>query len=216
VLVWLGGLEAFAGRLERGRRLVEEGRLIYEELGYRLSVANACAAILGEIELLAERPSAAAEWLQSGCSVLAEAHMGVFLASRAAELAEAVYRQGRYEEAERWVRIAEEHAARDDVGAQFLRRAIGAKLLARRQSFDEAEDRARDAVAIAERTDALNNQAKVRLDLAEVLRLAGRSAEAVAAIECAVDLFERKGNLLGAERARSLLRVSSQTRVSPT
>jgi hypothetical protein len=43
------------------------------------------------------------------------------------------------------------------------------------------------------------------LDLAEVLRLAGRPSDAAAAIESAIDLFERKGNVVSAERARRLL-----------
>jgi DNA-binding SARP family transcriptional activator len=205
VLVWLGGLEALAGRFDRGRQLVEGGRSIYEELGNRVSLANACGTVLGEIELLADRPGAAEESLQTTCAVLAEMHAKSLLASRAAELAEAIYRQGRYDEAETWARIAEEHAATDDIGAQLLRRAVGAKILARRQSFAEAELVAREAVALAEQTDELNRRANVLLDLAEVLRLGGKPAEAVGSIELALEQFEQKGNLVAAERARHLL-----------
>ena len=43
------------------------------------------------------------------------------------------------------------------------------------------------------------------LDLAEVLRLAGRPGEAVPPVEQAIDLFDRKGNVVSAERARRLL-----------
>ena len=43
------------------------------------------------------------------------------------------------------------------------------------------------------------------MDLAEVLRLAGRAEEAVSVVEQAVALFERKGIVPAAEAARSLL-----------
>ncbi len=205
VLVWLGGLEAFAGRLDRGRRLVDRAKTIFDDLGYRMALAYACGAVLGEIELLADRPRAGEESLRASCDVLGAMHEGAFLASRASELAEAIYRQGRYDDAESWERVAEEHAATDDIGAQFLRRAVGAKILARRHSFAEAELLAREAVALAERTDALNNRAKALLDLAEVLQLGGKSVEAVSSIELALEQFERKGNLVAAERTRRLL-----------
>ena len=41
-------------------------------------------------------------------------------------------------------------------------------------------------------------------DLAEVLRLAGRYDEAIAALGEAIELSERKGNVTGAQAARDL------------
>jgi hypothetical protein len=58
---------------------------------------------------------------------------------------------------------------------------------------------------VAEATDMLNDRAGSLLDLAEVLSLGGRQREAGHAIEAAVDLFERKGNVVSAERARASL-----------
>jgi DNA-binding SARP family transcriptional activator len=205
VLVWLGGLEAFRGRLDRSRRLVDQAKTIFEELGYRIAVADACGAVLAEIELLADRPEAAEVSLRASCEVLRAMREGALLASRAAELADSIYRQGRYDEAATWARVAEEHAAADDVGAQFLRRGVEAKLLARRLSFAEAEALAREAVALAEGTDALNNRGKLLLDLGEVLRLGGKSVEAVESIELALERVEQKGNVLAVERTRLLL-----------
>ena len=48
-------------------------------------------------------------------------------------------------------------------------------------------------------------QADARMDLAEVLRLAGRRDEADAAVRQALVLYEQKGVLPAAERARALL-----------
>jgi len=205
VLAWLAGLEAFAGRFDSARSLVERASEIYDDLGYRIELASARGAVLGEIELLAGRPELAQEALRTCCDVLSEMQMGVLLASRASELAEAIYRQGRYDEAAGWLELADEHAGADDVGAQFLRRTVEAKLLARRELYAEAEVVAQEAVALAEPTDAVNNRAKVALDLAEVLQLAGKTTESRDTARRALEGFELKGNLVGAERARRFL-----------
>ena len=54
-------------------------------------------------------------------------------------------------------------------------------------------------------TDHLNHQGDALLDLAEVLRSAGKSDEAAAVVTDAAGRYERKGNVVSAERARSLL-----------
>jgi hypothetical protein len=58
-------------------------------------------------------------------------------------------------------------------------------------------------VAFAETSDFLLAHADALADLADVLELAGRSDEAARAIEDAIDVYERKGNLLAANRARA-------------
>jgi hypothetical protein len=60
-------------------------------------------------------------------------------------------------------------------------------------------------VAIGESTEYLDERGNAALDLAEVLSLAGRDAEAAEAVEPALRLFEEKGNLVSADRARSFL-----------
>ena len=51
----------------------------------------------------------------------------------------------------------------------------------------------------------LDAQADTHADLGEVLALAGKSAEARAALEEALRRYERKGNLTGAGNARARL-----------
>jgi hypothetical protein len=58
---------------------------------------------------------------------------------------------------------------------------------------------------MVEETDWLNDRGDTLLDLAEVLRLARRVADAQAALAEAVRLFEQKGNEIAGERARSVL-----------
>ena len=63
----------------------------------------------------------------------------------------------------------------------------------------------REAVALADPTDYINHEAECRMRLAEVLRAAGRPADAAGEVTRALELFERKGNLVMAERARARL-----------
>jgi len=69
----------------------------------------------------------------------------------------------------------------------------------------EAELLAREAVAITERTDALNWQSDALCDLAQVLHAAGRSDEAEAALAQALERYQYKNNLAMAAQVRDRL-----------
>jgi hypothetical protein len=84
-----------------------------------------------------------------------------------------------------------------------------AKVLARRGKRAEAERLARQAVAIGEGTDLLNMQGDANADLAEVLLLSGKTTEATAAYEQALDRYELKGNLVMARRMRDRLTAAT-------
>ena len=90
----------------------------------------------------------------------------------------------------------------------FRRRSPGAGR--RRSSTPTTERRheprnSREAVALAEATDHLNDQGEALCDLAEVLSAAGRTGEAVAAFEQALDRYERKKNLAMVAQVRARL-----------
>jgi hypothetical protein len=59
-----------------------------------------------------------------------------------------------------------------------------------------------EAVDLLKRTDSVVAQAETLVDLAEVLRLAGRRKEADDVLEGAVELFEAKGNVAAVEALR--------------
>ena len=61
-------------------------------------------------------------------------------------------------------------------------------------------------LALVERTDAPNDAADALSELAEVLELAGRSAQAREASALALALYARKGNVVSARRAEAALR----------
>jgi tetratricopeptide (TPR) repeat protein len=206
VLVFLGGLEAMRGRLDEARGLVMRASAAYDELGQTALAATYGWAVLGDIDLLAGNFRSAERSLTELCRLHEQMHSWGPLSTRAADLAEALYALGRYDDAERWSRTAEAHAGSDDLSVQPLWRAVRAKVLARRGMFAEAEALAREAAQLAESTDALNLNGKVLLDLAEVLRLAGRADESASTAAKAARLYERKGNVVAGRRARALVR----------
>ena len=78
------------------------------------------------------RRGAAERVLRELCQRLEQTHDFSHLASRASDLAEAIFLQGRFDEAYEWTRVAELHAADDDLDAQTLWRSVRAKIEARR------------------------------------------------------------------------------------
>jgi tetratricopeptide (TPR) repeat protein len=127
------------------------------------------------------------------------------LSTIAAFLGEAAYRLGRLDDALRYSEESEALGASDDFVTQVVWRVARAKVLATRGHAAEAEGLARDAVGIASETDFLDMRADAHMALAEVLRAAGRPEEAGRQVEEALALYERKGNLVGAARARASL-----------
>ena len=204
VLLYLGGLEAQRGGFEKARDLISSARDTYEDLG-QLTAAVACAAVLGDVALLAGDTVEAECALRELSEALTRSRDWAHFPEAAAHLAEALYAQHRIDEAEEWARLAETHAATDDLTAQLVELPIRAKIAARRGEFEAAEDLARTAADMAEQTDWLNQRGKVLCDLGEVLRLAGQADDAASAFGRGARLYEQKGNLVGAARTRTLI-----------
>lgn len=120
-------------------------------------------------------------------------------------LAQAVYAQGRYDEAEILSREAERSTRPNDVHSHIIWRGTKAKVLARRGDLVAAVELARAAVEYAETSDFLHSHAGALTDLAEVLALAGRAEDAASAIDAAIGLHEQKGNILALAQTRALL-----------
>jgi len=205
LLAYVAGLEAMADRTDAARELIARTREIYDDLGWTVNVLTVHAPMAGIIELLAGRFADAERILTESCAQLEPWGLRGQLATQAAQLAEAVYGQGRYDEALRWSETAEACSASYDVGAQFLWRGIRGKALARLGRAGEGEELTREGVAIAGETDSVSQHAHVLLCHAEVLAIAGRKAEATDAAEHAVRLLEEKGNVAAGRQAHVLL-----------
>jgi class 3 adenylate cyclase len=205
ILPFLGGLHAQAGEFAKARQLIAEADRTFADFGAFATGMVICGTVRADVELLAGDLDAAEGTLREQCEHFERSHDRAHLAVRAAKLAEALYRQGRLEEAEHWVARSRANAASDDQSAQLVVGPVEAKLLARKGEISDARDLAEEIVRLADRTDGLNLIASARLALAEVLRRAGLFSDASRAIDQAIDLFERKGNVVAVTRARDLL-----------
>jgi tetratricopeptide (TPR) repeat protein len=198
-------LEAMLGEFDLARELLARGRQTLAELGLTMLVAMT-AQEANYVEVLAGDPAASARILRESYAQLEPMGERAYLSTAAALLTHALCALGELDEAERFSRVSEDASAPEDLFSQVLWRSGRAKIRARRGELDEAESLAREAVALADKTDLLNVQGDTLADLAEVLSLAGRHAEAVSALEQAAARFERKGNLVSLERVRGLTR----------
>jgi tetratricopeptide (TPR) repeat protein len=196
----LAALHAMLGEFEVARTLIREGNEILKDLG-RMNSAVSHAE--GWVELLAGRPAAAEERLRVGYGSLEKMGEKAFLASTAAMLAQAIYAQGRYGEAEHFCEVSHGLAAAEDLVTQVMWRGVRAKILARKNRMEEAEVLARAAVRIAEQTDWHTHHGDALLDLSCVLSLRGASVEADAIARRGIKLYERKGNVVSAGTTRS-------------
>jgi len=84
-------------------------------------------------------------------------------------------------------------------------RRVRAKLLAREGAFTEAEALGRDALELVHDTDMVDASGLVLMDLAEVYSLSGEPEKRAESLAKALELFEQRGDLVYAERARKAL-----------
>ena len=193
------------GRFEEARAVLADSRAVLAERGNGIPLGTTFGMDSVEVEMWAGDPAAAAAFGAEGCRLLDELGEHSVLSTAAGMLAQALYALDRLEEADHWAGRAAELGASDDAITQVLWRQVRAKVLARRGELAEAERLAREAVAVCEKTDFLDAQGDAHTDLAEVLSLAGRPKEAAAALKQALGCYERKGNLVSTQRAKTRL-----------
>jgi len=196
-------MSAMNGRFEEGRALAARSSAMLDDLGRQLDALAASAEDSYYLEMLAGDPAAAERELRRSFEALQQMGETAHLASVAVWLADAIYEQGRYDEAEEFTLISEDVASRSDLAAQLEWRRVRAKVLARRGRFQEAEAMAREALQLAQRTDYVTLHTNARWDLAEILHLAGRPAEAIPYLEEALRFQEQKGDTVSAARTRA-------------
>ncbi|TML97614.1 MAG: tetratricopeptide repeat protein [Actinobacteria bacterium] len=197
---------SFMGDDEAARRDHERGVELYGQFGNGLLRA-ASSMSKADHALRAGRIDDAEAAARQGIEDLERLEERGFLSTTVGMLAEALCRQGRWDEAEVTTHRIAELAFPDDFDPQFRWRSIRARVLARRGEFEEAERLAREAVEIVDSTDWHLQRGEAAQAVGEVLELAGRTDEARAAYERAVESFERKGAAPDAEAVRRRLEV---------
>jgi class 3 adenylate cyclase/tetratricopeptide (TPR) repeat protein len=191
VLSLLASLVAMQGSFERARELAARGRAMLEELGLDLLAARVSVEAW-RVEMLAGDPVAAERELRTGYEALERMGEKYLLSTIAGLLGQTLCVLERFDEAEPLADQAEALATPDDVDTQPLWRCLRANILARRGALEEAEAYVRDALAFLEPTESVLLQYGALVDLAGVLRLAGREDEAEMALEEARELARLK------------------------
>jgi class 3 adenylate cyclase/tetratricopeptide (TPR) repeat protein len=209
------GLLAGLGRFDEAMDLFRRARALLEEVALPAWIAGPLAQDVGWAQLLAADPAGAEHVLRDAFDTLTEVGEVSFLSTIAGLLAEAIYVQGRYEEAERFTRVGEDSAGAEDVYSQALWRSVRAKCRAKQGDVTQALDLAHDAGALVETTDSPHLRWHVWVGQAEVLRLAGDTARAETSLHRAIDAAERKQNLVGARLAREALEALYAERPQP-
>jgi class 3 adenylate cyclase/tetratricopeptide (TPR) repeat protein len=195
---------AFAGRYEEAEQAIERSRRRFLELGQSIDHAWT-SQDLAAIALLSGRPERAEPALRAAAEVLEKAGEAGGLSAVASFLAEVLYHLGRFDEADEWTTRAEQATVPEDVLGQAWWRAVRARILARRGQAEDALRVSAEATDLLRRTDDLPFIGDALAARAEVLLLLGRPKEARPVLQEALAVYERKGIVASAERARKAL-----------
>ena len=204
VLRQLSGLYGFAGRFADARAAYTRSQAIYARAGAKLDSAMG-AIPAGAMELIAGDFAAAEQILRQGDEALRAMGERGYRASLVTSLAEAVYAQGRLDQALELTEDAEGLAAAGDLDAQARWRATRAKVLARRGQFGAATRLAEEALALIPTASHAPRLGEFLEAKAEVSRLAGAPGDAEASLRRALRLYEDRRMAPLAERARAAL-----------
>jgi class 3 adenylate cyclase/tetratricopeptide (TPR) repeat protein len=204
ILRCLAHLEAMQGSFDAARRYALQALALAEELGLAVGAAGVRSEC-GEIELMAGNPAAAEAFIRSACEALELMGNQGHYVTVAVGLGEALLVQGRLDEAAALIERISDSSIEDDLDPQVGWRRLQGRLLAQRGDLEQGVRMAREAVERAAASDYIDMQARTRLDLAEVLSLAGGHDEARGELAEALRLYEQKGDVVGAARARASL-----------
>ncbi|CAN5772871.1 AAA family ATPase [soil metagenome] len=188
----LAHLRARLGEFDAARDLAGRYRALLRESGQEFSYAFA-TEVTSDVEELAGEYETAASMLREGIAGTGQPSL------LDARLACDLVVLGRTAE-------AEEVAARAPSGKYqraFTASAM-AQVRARQGRFEEVFQLSDEALRAFEGTDLLCWHAEVLEDRADVMRLAGRSDDALAATLQALELYERKGDIVSAGRLREM------------
>jgi tetratricopeptide (TPR) repeat protein len=209
-------LQAMQGHIEEARTLDAEADRIIDDLGSRWLSAG---KVFGKwaIELFAGAPERAEAAARASLELLTEMGATNQGSTAAALLAVALAQQDRPDEALRYADLAASWAAPDDVASQVAQLRARAHVLTARGDLAAAEVLAREALRHAERSDDIWQQGDALVELGAVMDAAGRTTEAAAAVQDAIALYVRKGNVVSADSARTMAeRLGDRANVADT
>ncbi|MCA1683324.1 MAG: AAA family ATPase, partial [Actinobacteria bacterium] len=175
----LARLEAMRGNFAQAREEAARARSFIEQAGLKRPLVI-CALDEAEVEMRAGDPVAAEGALRPAFQLAEQMEDPQHIVLTAFALAEALLAQRRDDEAETLARMG--RASASGLSAHFWAevtwRRVSARVSARRGELEAAEGLASEALDMASSSDQLNLRADAAIDFADVVRAAGRTAEA--------------------------------------
>jgi predicted ATPase/DNA-binding XRE family transcriptional regulator len=209
VLMSLAQLYAFTGRIVEARAAIARSKAINSRFAAKLGLAF-IAFVAGQIEMIDGDPAAAERRFREGYEAFRAMGERGHLGHLAYELAEALYAQGRLDEAQQMIEEAEATTAPSQNEVWMVWRSAKAKVLARRGQFDAARQLMAEAEAGISSAPWII-RATVLGAKAEVSGLAGDFDQAAAGLQAALRIYEEKRVLGLAEQvAAGLASLTAQ------
>jgi tetratricopeptide (TPR) repeat protein len=202
-LACLGFLLAMSGRFDDSRRALEHAVARATQLGIEWKLVS-ISMHFGAAMLIANDPERAESVLRPAVDALQRMGEQSMFSTAIALMGEALYRQGKLNEALDATVASEMATADDDVASQMAWRGVRAKVLAATGRLEEAERLAREGVAFADTSDLLNMVGDAHVDLAVVLLATGADDEAANELRVAADRYRAKGNIASLERVEAI------------
>jgi hypothetical protein len=215
ILAPLSLLYAYADRFADAREAIARAQSVYgrSEAKFTRSVV---AATNAEIELIARNPATAELHLREAYEALHATGDWGPLSTLASRLAEVLYAQGRFEEAQQMTEQAHAAAPPSDIDAQARWRVARAKLLARSGQFPAARTLLDEATALISPTSWAVLQAEILMAKGGVERLAGEREQAAASLGAALRIYQDRHAIpLADQAAAALASLTGQPRIEP-
>lgn len=215
ILAPLSLLYAYAGRFSDAREAMARAQAVYgrSEAKFTQALVTAKSA---EIELIAGDPATAERHLREAYEAFHAMGERGFLSSLADRLAEALYAQGRLDEAQQPTEEAQAATMPGDIDAQARWRATRAKLLARSGQFPAAQTLLDEAAALVSPTSWAVLQAEILMARAEVNRLAGEPEHAQASLRAALRIYQdRHATTLADQAVAALANLTGHPSAKP-
>ena len=203
------------GRFEEARELHRSAVSFMAERGMKLMFLHT-GEVSGTIEWEAGDLSSAEHAQRHLCAGLEEIGDWNCWSARACWLAEFIYDQGRFDEAEAWANRSAEAADSSASTTQMVSKLVLAKVHARRGDFKQARELVDEATAVVETIDSPYDLGIAALDVAEVYWLAEDRTAALDQVSRALSIYESKGATVYVERARRFKEIveNSLTRMT--
>jgi tetratricopeptide (TPR) repeat protein len=203
LLVYLGVLRALSGATDEAREASTAARSDLQDLGEDVGLGTSAALHFGETEVIAAAWPRAREVFEQGLAYTRDRpqhqdYRAYFLA----RLGETELESGNPHAAAPLAEEARTLAVPGDIETEVWWRRVAARALSATGQTRKALRIGREALSITDTTEDVLLRSGARLDLAEVQLRAGQAPAALTLVREALELLDRKGAILPAERTR--------------